>query len=296
MIEQPTKRASARSAASVACALLVPVLTAGCSQSTLTASSLLTTGSTTPLRPTSRPPMTDDERLQTAATTNYRPRTASPRARSTVPTAAAILAQARKLRLAGQRMAALQLLDRSARQFPDNVAITAQRGLLALEVGRLPQAESLLRTALEKGAGDWRLRSALGATLAARGHHKQAAGELRAALRMSPDNPAILNNLAMSQAMAGNLKEAERILRRVVAKKARGKQLARANQNLALVLGLRGKHAEARRIATSTLPAATAKANVAYLQRLSSNVQISRASTPDPRSGRFAGLPQQPNQ
>lgn len=296
MFEWPLSRANARSALTTFCALLVPVLTTGCAQSSLTASNLLTTGSTTPLRTTNRPPMTDDERLQTVAAIKKQPHAPSSRSRRTASTAASDLAQARKLRIAGQRVAALRLLDQSARRFPANAAITAQRGLLALEIGQLPQAEKLLREAIEKGAGDWRLRSALGATLAARGQHDQAIRQFRVALKASPENPAILNNLALSHAMAGNLKKAEKILRTVVARKARGRQLARANQNLALVLGLRGKHAEARRIAASTLPAATATANVAYLQRLSSNVHVSRAATPDPRSGRFAGLPKRPQQ
>ena len=39
-------------------------------------------------------------------------------------------------------------------------------------------------------------------------------------------------------------------------------------QNLALVLGLRGKYDEARALAEAALPLAKAAANVAYLQRL----------------------------
>jgi Flp pilus assembly protein TadD len=295
MIDRPGNRTSARSVAALVCILSSAALTTGCAQSTLTADKLLTTGSINPPKSTARPALTDEDRLQAGPRTTKQAaatsRAAAPR--KTASTATDDIAQARKLRLAGQRLAALRLLDQAAARHPKNSDLMEQRGLLALEIGQLPKAEKLLNLAVKHNDRDWRLKSALGAAMAAQGQHKGAIKHLRAALRLSPGNPAILNNLALSYATAGNLKDAERILRRVVAKKARGGQLRRANQNLALVLGLRGKHAEARRVASSTLPAATASENVAYLRRLSSNVRVSRAPQADPRSGRFASLPGQ---
>lgn len=295
MIDRPDNRISASSVAALVCILSSAALTTGCAQSTLTADKLLTTGSINPLKSTVRPALTDEDRLQVGPRATKQAVATSPAAKPNRATSnvADNLAQARKLRLAGQRLAALRLLDQTAANHPDNVALMEQRGLLALEIGQLAKAQKLLNLAARHNERDWRLKSALGAAMAAQGQHKSAITQLRAALRLSPGNPAILNNLALSYATAGNLKDAERVLRRVVAKKARGEQLRRANQNLALVLGLQGKHAEARRVASSTLPAATASENVAYLRRLSSNVRVSRAPEPDPRSGRFAALPGQ---
>ena len=129
--------------------------------------------------------------------------------RNTASSAKKVLAEARTLRLAGRRDDALRLLNTAASAHPDNIAISQQRALLTLEVGDIDRAERLLRKVVAKSPGDWRLHSALGAALAAKGNHKAAVVAFGKALKLSPGQPAILNNLAMSHAMAGNLAKAE---------------------------------------------------------------------------------------
>jgi Flp pilus assembly protein TadD len=203
------------------------------------------------------------------------------------------LKEARRLRSKNRKLAALNVLDKATQHFPDNRSLATEHALLSLEAGRIAQAEKLLRSAIGKSPGDWRLHSALGAALASQSRHNEAVGEFDTALRLSPRNTTVLNNLALAHAMAGNLAKAEKMLRRVVSKSNGGNSSHRASQNLALVLGFSGKLSEAKRVASSTLPPETAQANIAYLTRLSSTAGISRAhsKTEDRRTDRLASLP-----
>ena len=82
---------------------------------------------------------------------------------------------------------------------------------------------------------------------------------------MKPDHPSILNNLALSYALDNKPEEAEKVLR--IAAVAKGSP-AHIQQNLALVLGIRGNLPEAQKVAAAALPPAKSTANVAYLTSL----------------------------
>jgi Flp pilus assembly protein TadD len=63
--------------------------------------------------------------------------------------------------------------------------------------------------------------------------------------KLAPSNPTVLTNLAMAHAGNGNLKKAESLLRQ-----ASGNPMAKGkiNKNLALVLRLQGRNAEAEQV------------------------------------------------
>jgi Flp pilus assembly protein TadD len=84
------------------------------------------------------------------------------------------------------------------------------------------------------------------------------------ALQLSPENPSVLANLALSWASAGDLPRAESLLRRAAARSDAGVQV---RQNLALVLGLQGKTAEAERLIRDDLPPEQAASNLAWLRQ-----------------------------
>ncbi len=85
----------------------------------------------------------------------------------------------------------------------------------------------------------------------------------RQALVLSPDNPAVLSNLAMHFAAKGDAAQAEALLRKAVARPDSG---VKVRQNLALVLGLQGRFAEAEQLTREDLPPEIAEANMAYLR------------------------------
>ena len=188
----------------------------------------------------------------------------------------AVLAKARQLRLAGKKSKALKTLD-EAETSETAPALVKQRGMLALELGQLAKAEKLLTRARDEYEPDWRVHSALGATLSARGNQQAAQLELSKALKLAPDHPSILNNLALSYALDGNHDQAEALLRRAAHD---GKSKVKTKQNLALILGLNGNVKEAKRVSALVLPREKADANAAYFAaRKLKPAKVSRAST-----------------
>ncbi|MCB1505054.1 MAG: tetratricopeptide repeat protein [Hyphomicrobiaceae bacterium] len=184
------------------------------------------------------------------------------------------IVKARGLRSNGDLAGAMGVLAQAAQKAPKDKALMRERGLLALEMGQIGDAKALLTKADDADAPDWRIKSALGSALAASGDQTGAQREFAAALKLSPDHPSILNNLALSYALDGRHEQAEKLLRRAaLAKQSTGK----SKQNLALLLGLRGELDEARKFSEATLPRDEARANISYLERLkTSGSRVSR--------------------
>jgi Flp pilus assembly protein TadD len=125
---------------------------------------------------------------------------------------------------------------------------------------------------------DWRYVSLLGVAYEQVSRTEDAEAAWRQALQMSPDNPAILSNLAMHYAARGQGSEAERLLRQAADQPGASVQV---RQNLALILGLEGKLAEAERLERQDLPPELADANMAYLRAASSHTgALAQASEP----------------
>ena len=74
-----------------------------------------------------------------------------------------------------------------------------------------------------------------------------------------------MSNLGLSYALTKDLKLAESTLRQAV---ARPDAAPKVRQNLALVVGLQGRFAEAEKIARADLPPDQAAANVGYLRQM----------------------------
>lgn len=192
------------------------------------------------------------------------------------PETATKIKEARALRTDGKKADALALLDKAPDADKDP-ALLKERGLTALELGQVDRAKDLLTKAQSSGAPDWRVHSALGAALSAGGNQKEAQAEFAKALALSPDQPSVMNNLALSYALDGKHDDAELLLRRaVIAPESEPK----TKQNLALVLGLKGNLDESRKISSMVLSPQETEANVAYLEKLKSgNSSVSKAET-----------------
>ena len=97
------------------------------------------------------------------------------------------------------------------------------------------------------------------------GRHDEARRYYASALKIMPDEPSVLSNLGMSYVLTKELPQAEQVLRRAYARPNAG---SRVRQNLALVVGLQGRFAEAESIIKADLPPDEAAANVAYLKQM----------------------------
>jgi Flp pilus assembly protein TadD len=179
------------------------------------------------------------------------------------PEAAIRYAQA--LRATGQRAQAAAVLEQSAIYNPRNTAVLGAYGRALADTGHFQQALDVLGRAHTPDQPDWRIISAQGAVLDQMGRHDEAQRHYATALKIMPDDPTVLSNLGLSYALSKNLGKAEETLRRA---NARQDAEPRVRQNLALVVGLQGRFAEAESIARGDLSPDEAAANVAYLRQM----------------------------
>jgi Flp pilus assembly protein TadD len=127
---------------------------------------------------------------------------------------------------------------------------------------------------------DWRPLSLLGIAYAQVRRLDDAQVAWRQALALSPDNPAVLTNMAMQLTQQGDAASAEILLRRAAAQP--GANLT-VRQDLTLVLGLQGKLGEAETLLRRDLPPDEADADLAYLQAVSSKTVVAAPSAPAPQ-------------
>ena len=125
---------------------------------------------------------------------------------------------------------------------------------------------------------DWQAWSLLGVAYDQTKRPDDATAAWQMALKLSPNNPAVLTNQAMARLSAGDLAGAEPLLRTAVAQKD---ATLKERQNLALVLGLEGKLPEAERLLRQDLPPDVADANLAWLQQsLQTHAQPAATAAP----------------
>ena len=204
------------------------------------------------------------------------------RAQPEDPSSAMSYAQA--LRATGQRAQAVAVLERASIKHPHDKVLLGAYGRALADVGNYNQALEVLSRAHTPDMPDWRILSAQGAVLDQLGRYQEARRYYTSALKIAPDEPSVLSNLGLSHALSKDLKQAEATLRKATAQPGVG---PRARQNLALVVGLQGRFAEAEEIARADLPPDEASANVDYLRQMlaqqKESAQPARPAKPAPR-------------
>lgn len=177
------------------------------------------------------------------------------------------LAYASGLESMGQTDQALDVYRRLVEANPANAKVAGLYGRKLVAAGRIDQAVPVLESAEQKGETDWRVRSALGSAYDQQGLYEKAREQYSKVLASDPQNLVVMNNLAMSYALQGNLKEAETELRAADAL-PRSKSEPQIRQNLALVVGLQGRFEEATALAKQDLPPDQVEQNMAYLKKM----------------------------
>jgi Flp pilus assembly protein TadD len=177
----------------------------------------------------------------------------------------AALAYGKALRAEGQRDQAVAVLEKATIANPGNKALLAGYGRALADNGDFQQAFDVLSRAHSPDNPDWRILSAQGAVLDQLGRYDDARRYYESALKIAPDEPSVLSNLALSYVLSKDLPKAEETLRRA---DSHSDADPRVRINLAFVVGLEGRVAEAESIVKAGRSPEEAAANVAYLRRL----------------------------
>src|SRR5262245_25147841 len=117
--------------------------------------------------------------------------------------AKAALNYARNLKAMGEKRQALVVLQHASLFHAQDRDINSEYGRLALEFDQVSTAEKLLAHADDPTNPDWRVVSARGTVLAKQGKYREAIPFYERALKLSPDQPSVLNNLALAHVMEG---------------------------------------------------------------------------------------------
>ena len=177
----------------------------------------------------------------------------------------AAFAYGQALRANGQRAQAAAVLEQATIAHPGNKQLLGIYGRALADNGNFQQAFDVLSKAHSPDNPDWRLLSVQGTCLDQMGRHDEARRYYASALKISPGDPGVLSNLGLSYMLSKDLPRAEETLRQAYASP---RASARVRQNLALVVGLQGRFAEAETIVKADLPPDEAAANVAYLKEM----------------------------
>jgi Flp pilus assembly protein TadD len=189
---------------------------------------------------------------------------------------------AQALRANGQRSQAVAVLEQASIANPSSMELLGAYGRALADVGNYDQALQVLNRAHTPDRPDWRILNVQGAVLDQLGRHEEARRYYTTALKIVPEEPSVLSNLGLSYALSKDLRQAEAVLKRATAGRRAD---PRVRQNLALVVGLQGRFAEAETIARADLPPAEAAANVAYLRQMLSEQGALSGPRAQPKRG-----------
>jgi Flp pilus assembly protein TadD len=177
----------------------------------------------------------------------------------------AALKFARVLRGIGSSQRAVEVAGQAMSLKQGDPELTIVYAQACLDVGKAEDAAMALARAEAAGQNDWRMLSIIGVTMDSLDQHADAQSYYKRALLLSPDNPKIMTNLALSYVLEGKPVMAENVLRQAIALPDAD---ARVRHNLMLVLGVQGKFDEAEKIAGTDTPKALIDSNREYFRAM----------------------------
>jgi Flp pilus assembly protein TadD len=167
------------------------------------------------------------------------------------------------LRQIGRYQEAWDAAQEVLRHHPNDVEALLESARVAVSDNQGFFAIDPAKRAMTLAPKDWRAPSLLAVGYDQAEQPQAALKAHQTAMALAPGNPLVLSNAAMFYAAQGDKSSAEAMLRKAAAMPTAGLQV---RQNLALVLGLEGKMAEAEQLERQVLPPAMVANNLAYLQ------------------------------
>jgi Flp pilus assembly protein TadD len=172
---------------------------------------------------------------------------------------------ARALRALTRYSEAAAVMQNAAVKAPNDYEVLGAYGKALADDGQLDQAKLVLTRAYAPERPDWTIVSVQGSVADRLGDHPSAQDFYHEALKIAPGEPTVLTNLGLSYALTKQLPLAEDALRQACANPAAD---ARMRDNLALVLALEGKFAEAETVSRQDMTAEAARANVQAIRQM----------------------------
>ena len=183
---------------------------------------------------------------------------------------------AQAMRELGRYEEAADMAQRVLLVQPANVEAMLEVGRGHIARGQAFYGVSALERARDANPRDWRAWSLLGTAYEQVRRSQDAQSAWAQALALSPDNPDVLTNMAISAMTRGDTAAAEPLLRRAAAQP--GASL-KVRLNLAMALGLNGKMDEAEQMMRRDLPPDAADRNLEWLRARTGSAAADQART-----------------
>ena len=159
------------------------------------------------------------------------------------------LGLAENMRRLGDYERALAMFEQLVRENPENLDAKEGRGLALMAMGKTVDAGRAFAEIMEKDGSRWRTLNALAILFVTKNMIPEAMAYYTEALKNSPDNPAILNNVGLSQASDRNFARAVDALQQASRLAKIPSQRKQIELNLAMVYGVSGDLETAKEIA-----------------------------------------------
>ena len=194
---------------------------------------------------------------------------------------AASINYARGLRALTRYSEAAAVMRSAAVEAPRDFEVLGEYGKALADSGELAQAKDVLTRAYSDDRPDWTIMSVQGAVEDELGDHDGARKFYVDALKIAPGEPFLLNNLGLSYALTKQLPQAEATLREASASPHAD---VRVRNNLALVLSLEGKYAQAEDVSRQDMSDDAARANVKAIRQMLASRGVASALRSSPQS------------
>lgn len=148
--------------------------------------------------------------------------------------------------------------------------------LCLLQEGDLKTASKILAEIVQDDASKWRSVNALGVVYSLAGHSDEAQQYFNIALEISKNNPAIMNNIALSIALSGSTKKALKTAQEALAQNPSSTLKRQIRHNIALVYGIMGEEEKSRNILKDDLTDAAIYNNLGVYAKLRKDQKLAR--------------------
>jgi Flp pilus assembly protein TadD len=190
----------------------------------------------------------------------------------------ALLSLADSYRRDGQTDKAIQVYDSLLAKDPDNLGAKEGKGLALIASGDFDTPAVLFEEVMKADAKRWKTLNALGILFTTRNLQTEAQQYFAEALKYHKDNPSILNNLGLSQALNRDFNVSIETLSKGSALAASGSmERKRIDLNLALVHAIAGNLDDAKLMAETYLSGAALDNNLGLYAHLAKDDQMARS-------------------
>ncbi len=188
------------------------------------------------------------------------------------------LKYAENLRRAEQPDKALQYYNVVLKETPDDVVALEGKGLTLITKGDFTEAGNVFEQVMAQDAKRWRTLNGVGLLFVSRNMPDEALAYFDSALENAPDEPTVLNNKGLTQALQADYPKAIDTLNRASSKvKTKSLERKRIDLNLALVLGLSGDLNRAENVAERHLSEVAVQNNLGFYAKLANDDKLAKA-------------------